>query len=276
VPAIVDHPDLVHQIVAASGDLVANQPERRHVAAYLTGLSVAKRKTVSGIPRAVAVITDQACLKRWLTAVAWDVARRNARRWELRQGDSSTRWRPWGRIPLDNPLFDHDGKLLDAVGSFWDHADQRQLIAHDELIITSVCRCGKRDPLAFRRFRKRETREAEARPFAAQPDLGQQLVLLRSFMVQWRLWMPPLSREPALTRCRNRQATWRRLRHASVVTCLRSHRCSGWSNPGGTNEVVSGRRISRSGTAQRRRAAPERGGSEARPLRSNSLRGTPD
>jgi hypothetical protein len=37
-----------------------------------------------------------------------------------------------------------------------------------------VCRCGKRDPLAVRRFRKRETGEAEARPFAAQPDLGQQ------------------------------------------------------------------------------------------------------
>jgi hypothetical protein len=97
MPAIVDHPDLVHQIVAASGDLVANEPERRHVAAYLTGRSVAERKTVSGIPRAVAVTTDQSCLNRWLTAVAWDVAKLNARRWELRQRDSSTRWTPWGR-----------------------------------------------------------------------------------------------------------------------------------------------------------------------------------
>jgi hypothetical protein len=40
MPAIVDHPDLVHQLVAASGDPVANQPERRHVAEYLTGRSV--------------------------------------------------------------------------------------------------------------------------------------------------------------------------------------------------------------------------------------------
>lgn len=176
MPAIIDHPDLVYQLVAEYGDLFANEPERRHFAEYLTGLYVAEHKTVSGINREFAVTTDQSCLNRWLTEVEWDTTKLNERRLEVLQRDSSTRWTAWGSIPLDNTLIAHDGKLIDDVGYFWDHADKRHLIAHDYLIINYVCSSGKHYPLEFRRFRKRETCEAEATPFASHTDLGKQLV----------------------------------------------------------------------------------------------------
>lgn len=176
MPAIVDYPDLVHQLLAQYGDLFANEPERRHFAEYLTGLYVAERKNVSGINREFAITTDQSCLNRWLTQVDWDVSKLNERRLELLQKDSSTRWTPWGSIPLDNTLIDHDGKLIDDVGWFWDHADKRYLIAHDYLIINYVCSSGKHYPLEFRRFRKRETCEAEGTSFASHTDLAKQLV----------------------------------------------------------------------------------------------------
>jgi hypothetical protein len=43
-------------------------------------LIVAENKTVSGINRACALTTDQSCLHRWLTEVAWDVTALHERR----------------------------------------------------------------------------------------------------------------------------------------------------------------------------------------------------
>jgi hypothetical protein len=41
------------------------------------------------------------------------------------QQDPSTRYHERGSIPLDNVLIDHHGQLIEDVGWFWDHADQR-------------------------------------------------------------------------------------------------------------------------------------------------------
>lgn len=176
MPAIVEYPDLVYHLLEQYGDLFANEPERRHFAEYLTGLYVAERKNVSGINREFAVTTDQSCLNRWLTQVEWDVSTLNERRLELLQQDSSTRYTAHGTIPLDNTLLDHDGKLIEDVGWFWDHAEKRHLIAHDYLIINYVCSSGKHYPLEFRRFRKRETCEAEGTAFANHTDLACDLI----------------------------------------------------------------------------------------------------
>ena len=71
MPTIVDFPTVVKAALDVFGDLLANEPERRHFAEYLTGLMIADKKTVSGINRECAVTTDQSCLNRWLNEVAW-------------------------------------------------------------------------------------------------------------------------------------------------------------------------------------------------------------
>jgi SRSO17 transposase len=131
MPTIVDFPTIVKDAVDIFGDLFANEPERRHVAEYLTGLMVAEKKTVRGINRAFVVTTDQACLNRWRNEVAWDVKALNDRRLEWLQGDPKTRSSPRGVIAIDNTLGDHAGKLIADVGWFWDHANERYVIAHD-------------------------------------------------------------------------------------------------------------------------------------------------
>jgi len=113
--------------------LFPNEPSRRHFAEYITGLFVAEHKTVSGIAREFAAPPDQSCLNRWLTQAPWDPDRINAHRLEWLQQDPSTRYRQDGVIAIDNTLIDHDGKLIDDVGWFWDHADKRHLIAHDNI-----------------------------------------------------------------------------------------------------------------------------------------------
>jgi len=51
MPAIVEFPTVVQQALQQLGRLLANEPERRHLAGWLTGLMVADTKNVSAIDR---------------------------------------------------------------------------------------------------------------------------------------------------------------------------------------------------------------------------------
>lgn len=155
MPAIVDFPTIVKDAVDQFGDLFSNDPERVHFAEYMTGLFVAEHKNVSEINRQFARTTDQSCLNRWLTEVPWDVSELNRRRLTWLQEDPSTRYSAQGVIALDNVLIDHDGKRIEEVGYFWDHAENRYKVAHDYLIANYVCTSGKHYPIDFRRFIQR-------------------------------------------------------------------------------------------------------------------------
>jgi hypothetical protein len=156
MPTIVDFPTIVQEALTIFGDVFDTEAARRHFAEYLTGLMVAERKTVSGINREFVVTTDQSCLNRWLTEVSWDVQTLNDRRLAWLQRDPKTRYSPRGVIAIDNTLVDHEGKLMEDVGWFWDHADERYIIAHDYLISNYVCPSGAHYPIEWKRFKKRE------------------------------------------------------------------------------------------------------------------------
>jgi hypothetical protein len=173
---IIDFPQVVQQALGDFGDLFANEPQRRHFAEYLTGLYVASRKTVSGINAEFARTTDQSCLNRFVHLDAWDVQALNQRRLDLLQEDPDTRYSDHGTIAVDDTLIDHYGKLIDDVGWFWDHAEERHKIAHDYLIANYVCTSGKHYPLDFRCFRKRQQCEADETPFRSHTELFQDLV----------------------------------------------------------------------------------------------------
>jgi hypothetical protein len=161
MPAIVDFPTVVKEALALFGDLFDTEPARRHFAEYLTGLIVAENKTVSGINREFALTTDQSCLNRWLTEVQWDVTALNDRRLAWLQQAPQTRYSVRGVIAIDNTLVDHEGKLIEDVGWFWDHADERHVIAHDYLISNYVCPSGAHYSIEWRRFKKREACTAQ-------------------------------------------------------------------------------------------------------------------
>lgn len=175
MPAIVAVPQVGEELLMQFGDCFATEPARGHFAEYLTGRLIAEHKTVSGIAREFADAPDQTCLNRWLTESPWDVDHLNAQRLEWLQHDPSTRYRHDGVIPIDNPLIDHDGKLLDDVGYFWDHADKRHLLAHDDLVANYINPNGKHYPLAVRRLRKRAQWD-DKHPFKNHTDLAKELI----------------------------------------------------------------------------------------------------
>jgi hypothetical protein len=176
MPAIVGFPTVVEEVVKVLGSLFENEPERVHLAEYLTGLMVAHKKNVSAINREFAFTGDQSCLNRWLTEAPWDVTRLNEARLDWMQKDPSTRYSPQGVIAIDNVLVDHAGKLIEDAGYFWDHADQRYVIAHDYLIANAVCASGKHYPLEFRRFIKRADCDARGLPFQDHNEQFRELV----------------------------------------------------------------------------------------------------
>jgi hypothetical protein len=62
-------------------------------------------------------------------------------------------------IAIDNTLVDHAGKLIEDVGWFWDHANERYVITHDDLISNYVCPSGAPYPIEGRRFKQRDACE---------------------------------------------------------------------------------------------------------------------
>jgi hypothetical protein len=156
MPAIVEFPTVVKEALEEFGAFFPNQPERKHFAEYLTGLMIAHKKNVSAINREFAITTDQSCLNRWITEVEWDEEAFNQERLEWLQKSPDTRYSAQGVIPIDNVLVDHCGKLIEDAGYFWDHAEQRNKIAHDYIIANYVCTSGKHYPLEFYRFVKKE------------------------------------------------------------------------------------------------------------------------
>lgn len=176
MPGIMEFPQVVQDGILQFADLFACEPQRRHFAEYLTGLYVATRKTVLGINSEFVQTTDQSCLNKFLTEAAWDEQAVNQRRLDLLQKQPDTRYSKQGVIPMDNVLIDHEGQLIDDVGWFWDHADQRHLIAHDYLFVNYVCTSGKHYPLEFRRFRKQEQCAERQEPFRSHTDQFQELV----------------------------------------------------------------------------------------------------
>ena len=160
MPAIVDVPTVVQEALTIFGDLFDTEPARRHFAEDLPGLIVAENKTVSGINREFALTTDQSCLNRWLTEVEWDVTALHARRLPWRQQAPQTRYSVRGVIAIANTLVTHEGKLIEDVGWFWEHADERHGIAHDYIISNYVCPSKAPYPIEWRRFKKRAACEA--------------------------------------------------------------------------------------------------------------------
>ena len=69
---IIAYPQVVQEALQTFGDLLPNEPQRRHFAEYLTGLFVAERKNVTAINREFAQTTDPSCLNRFLTEADWD------------------------------------------------------------------------------------------------------------------------------------------------------------------------------------------------------------
>ena len=91
-----------------------------------------------------------------MTEVEWDVTALNDRRLAWLQQAPQTRYSGRGVMASDKTLVTHEGKRIEDVGWFWDHADERHVIAHDYIISHYVCPSRAHYPIEWRRCKKRD------------------------------------------------------------------------------------------------------------------------
>ena len=169
-------PDALSDITSGLASTFANQPQKTHFCEYILGLIASHNKSVTGIRDFYALSKDASSLNRFLTEATWDERTLNRQRLAWTQSRKNLRYHPRGVIAIDNVLVDHSGTLIEEVGVFWDHAEQRHKIAHDDLIANDVTPEGKHFPLEFFRFRKREVCEAAGQPFEDHNVLFRKLI----------------------------------------------------------------------------------------------------
>ena len=134
------------------GKFFTNQPQRDHVANYLTGLMICPNKTVAGMTSEQPNASDQSCLNRFLTEVDWVAQKLNEERIKWLQNFDGMKFHERGIIALDDVLLDSivalvapTGKSIKDSGTFWDHSEKRYVHAQDLIIINS---CHQRNKSA--------------------------------------------------------------------------------------------------------------------------------
>jgi len=137
--------------------LFKNNPQRKHLVNYTTGLMISANKTVAGMTDQMPNASDQSCLNRFLTEVEWDEQAMNEARIQWLQQFDDTQFDPRGVIAIDDVLIEKFGKYIKDSGTFWDHSDERYMHAQDYIIVNYVHpRSRKHYPLEFKRFKKEE------------------------------------------------------------------------------------------------------------------------
>jgi len=137
--------------------LLANIPQQKHLAHYLTGLMISENKTISGMTNEMPNASDQSCLNRFLTEVDWDHEAVNKARIDWLQQFEDTKFHERGIIALDDVLLEKSGKLIPDSGTFWDHSEERYKHAQDLIIINYVHPFSKKHyALDFKRFKKED------------------------------------------------------------------------------------------------------------------------
>jgi hypothetical protein len=175
---IIHPPDIVQNALDEFlAPLFANEPQRKHLANYTTGLMIAPNKTITGMTSEMPNASDQSCLNRFLTEVEWDAQEMNKKRIEWLQQFDDMKFHPRGVIALDDVLLEKSGKHIPDSGTFWDHSEQRYLHAQDLIIANYVHPFSKKHyPLEFRRFKKADQCEWTGEQFKKSTELTIELI----------------------------------------------------------------------------------------------------
>lgn len=157
--------------------LFKNNPQRKHLANYLTGLMIADNKTVAGMTSEMPNASDQSCLNRFLTEVEWDEHAVNKARIDWLQQFDDTKFHERGIIAIDDVLIEKTGKYIKDSGTFWDHSEERYKHAQDLIIVNYVHPFSKKHyPLEFRRFKKENQCEWTGEEFKKMTTLTIELI----------------------------------------------------------------------------------------------------
>ena len=172
---IIEFPSFVTDYEKHFTEVFANKPQSNHFLEYLTGLIVSNNITVTGINNNFVNSKDQSSLNRFLTQSKWDEKVLNDLRVNLFQQNKKTKWSKFGCVSIDDVLAHKTGEKIDGVAKFYDHSEQRYVLAHD--IVTSQYVCEDISyPLDYRLYFKKGSTPTEKYGFRTKITFACELV----------------------------------------------------------------------------------------------------
>ena len=98
---IIEAPTIIKRMINEHfSSLFKKEPQRKHLANYLTGLMISPNKTVAGMTNELPNASDQSCLNRFIPEVDWDEKELNRVRIEMLQEQEDTKFHPEVLSPL--------------------------------------------------------------------------------------------------------------------------------------------------------------------------------
>ena len=151
---ITEIPGFIHEF-AGREDLVLNQPQRRHLEQYLTGLMVCDNRTVSAMNDWFTGHRDSSAKNHFLTASEWDDEQMERVRNKIIQEALKKQQVHSGALIFDDTLIHKTGKEIPYTGTYFDHSTKSYV--HGQQLLTSQFACKQfHVPLDFEIYRKKE------------------------------------------------------------------------------------------------------------------------
>lgn len=151
---VTEIPGFIHAF-ASRRDLGLNQPQKRHLEEYLTGLIVCDNHTVSAMNDWFTGHRDQSAKNHFLTESGWDEQKLEKARNSLILEELKKRNVHSGALICDDTLIHKTGKEIPDTGKFFDHS--RGSYVHGQQIVTSQFACKHfHVPLDFEIYQKKE------------------------------------------------------------------------------------------------------------------------
>jgi SRSO17 transposase len=149
-------------------------PAFEHLKRYVLGLILSENLTVEGINRIFIEAKHPSSLNRFLTAGIWKQEELNDARIDMLKSQEALTGKGW--LAIDDTLTHKTGKKIEGVGIFWDHSENRYVLAHNIVTAEYVNPKGQSHPLDFRLYLKKDQAREEGVPFKTKIDLAKELV----------------------------------------------------------------------------------------------------
>jgi SRSO17 transposase len=137
-------------------------------------LIVSENLTVEGINRIFIQSKHPSALNRFLTVGIWkeqEVNKGRILKLKLQGALSGKGW-----LIIDDTLTHKSGKKTEGVGILWDHSKKKHVLAHNIVTVEFVDRKGKRHPLDFRLYMKKDLCREKEIPFKTKIELAGELI----------------------------------------------------------------------------------------------------
>lgn len=149
-------------------------PAFEHFKRYVLGLILSENLTIEGIKRIYIQARHPSSLNRFLTVGVWNHQEVNHARIELLKAKGILKGGGW--LVFDDTLTHKTGEKIEAIGIFWDHCEERHVLAHNIVTMEYLSPNGECHPLDFRLYLKKAFCQEKNIPFKTKIDLAGELL----------------------------------------------------------------------------------------------------